>query len=133
MQRIPIDGFVVNVTAVAVNDVEESAVLCAVVQGTVATAHCWKVTRAGAVTHLGSSEPLGKDNSAAAIIYADGTVRVYVSEADPGGAGSTSHIDSYDVAGAVSPLPSGGGVDSIARSMIKQLAAAIRDAAARFA
>lgn len=64
-------------------------------------AEVYKVTRNGTVTSIGKSEGLGKDDSASAVAFYDGTVRLFVSEADPGGSGTTSKVKYYDFPNAV--------------------------------
>lgn len=64
-------------------------------------AEVYKVDRAGNVTSIGKSEGLGKDDSASAVAFVDGTVRLFVSEADPGQSGTTSKVHYYDFPNAV--------------------------------
>lgn len=77
----------------------------------------YKVYIDGSVTFIGRSEANGKDDSASAIAYENGTVRLYVSEADPGQSGSTSKVHYYDFPGAL-PNWTLRNVDQVARQDI---------------
>ncbi len=68
--------------------------------------------------YIGRSESLGKDDSAQAKAYTNGTVRLYVSEADPGQSGTTSKVHYYDFPNAVAPEVPNNTVDQYARDQI---------------
>lgn len=86
----------------------------------VPTAEVFKVNRAGAAIAIGRSNLATRDDSAAAEAYDDGTVRLWVSEMDPGGGGATCHVEFYDFPNAVPPKPPSGsaGVDQALRNWL---------------
>lgn len=87
----------------------------------VAQARAYLVTRSGFVTPIAQSESSGKDNSASTLIFNDGTLWLVVSEADPGGSGTTNKIDIYEYAGAFPAVtPPSGTVDQTARNIANQ-------------
>jgi len=110
-----ITGFTSGVDAVKHNDAAETVVVAVVhFNQAVARSIAYTVSKSGVATPIAESEPLGKDNSVSPIIFNNGTLWMLVSEADPGGSGSTSKIDIYEYAGAFQP---GSVIDQTARSI----------------
>jgi hypothetical protein len=64
----------------------------------------YRVHRNGTKTVIGTSDGLSKDDSGVAIAYPDGTVRLYVSQADPGQSGTTSKVYFKDFPSAIPPF-----------------------------
>lgn len=114
-----------KVVAVPIGDAAETTLVTVLHLG-VPTPYVetYLMTRAGAFQSIGRSEPIGKDDSGAAVAYRDGTVRLVASEADPiaGSPGSSSDLTYYDFPGAA-PLPAGGAsaTDATARAQIAVL------------
>lgn len=94
-----------------------------------AVAEVYAIDRAGTARSIGRSEPIGKDDSAGARAYHDGTVRLFVAEADPtaGSSGTTTKVRFYDFPGAVPPAPpeTGGGADTLVREVLKVVRGAL--------
>ena len=94
-----------------VGDTTET-MLVTVVRGTApARAAVYAMARDGTVRFIGESEPIGKDDSASAAAYRDGTVLLVVCEADPvpGSPGSSTDATYYLFPGAVPPFSAPGG------------------------
>lgn len=77
----------------------------------------------GTFAFIGRSETLGKDDSAQAVALRNGTVRLFVSEADPGQGGATSKVHYYDFSNAVAPVIPNYTVDQYARDQISTIKA----------
>lgn len=84
-------------------------------------AEVWRWQPGGAPIPIGQSEPLGKDDSAAAIALPNGDVILIVSEADPGETGMTTDLRYYVFPNAAPP------------DRLRAFFAALRDLAAKFA
>lgn len=117
--------FPANCTLTPVGDPAETMLLCAVRLSAPggARAAVWALPRNGALRFIGESEGMGKDNSACAVAYEDGTVRMAVIEADAGGSGTTQKQYVYDFPNAIPPFTRGGGgtVDATARAGVAAL------------
>ncbi len=113
-----ITGFTSAIDVVKHNDQAESVVVSVVhLNQAVARSVAYSVSKSGVATAIAESEPLGKDNSVSSIIFNDGTLWMVVSEAEPGGSGSTSKVDIYEYSGAFQPAVVGGAIDQTARSI----------------
>lgn len=113
-----IPGFIVEVDAIRGDDVAETVILNAKAQAEGELLKTWKVSRAGVVTPVDAADDGGKDNSGCAVVYRDGTVRVFVSEALVGGSGTTSRIVFYDYPNL---LPAAVYTDAEARRLLAAL------------
>lgn len=67
-------------------------------------AEVFAVGRLGNIRSIGRSGGGGKVDSAESIAYSDGTVRLFVAQAEPGGSGSSTRIKYYDFKDAVAVL-----------------------------
>jgi hypothetical protein len=87
-------------------------------------AEVYRSTRSGAQVSIGKSgDLLGKVDSASSEVYADGTVRLWVAQADnvAGSSGDTNKIKYYDFPGAVPAQPpvSGSSADGFVRDRLR--------------
>lgn len=115
-------GFKTQPTAFKHTDVNETIVLSVLDQSqTQPIQLLLAYDKTGTIRELGRASVGGKDNSGSAIVYADGTVIHFVSEAElPGGDGKTSVIRAYKYPQILPPSVSNGTnntvIDAVARS-----------------
>ncbi len=123
------DDFATSLAVAPVGDGEHfvQAVLHAPTAGTSEIAHvvAYLVSyKTWQVQEIGRSEPLGKDVACAVLlipgtIATKQTVLLLVTEATPGGAGSTAHENAYVLTDAVPAAIGGASVDTYARATAK--------------
>lgn len=85
-------------------------------------------------TLLAQTNELGKDDSIDIIVRANGTLEVDVSEADPGGSGTTCAIRTYifpNILPALTPVSSGN-ADLWIRGQVRAFMIGLRDLAQKF-
>lgn len=100
-----IPAMFIKVTSYKHNDPGETSLVCGINMATgVAVAECYKVPRSnGGIVKVLTANALGKDDSVSGVVYNDGAVRMYVSEADQTNTGATSAVRVYDTAPGVFP------------------------------
>jgi len=127
--QVVLPGFMIKVTSSLYGT---NSIVCGVnMSSGVAVAECYKISRdLSAPVLLGKATAGGKDDSVSAVVFNDGTLRMYVSEADPpAGAGNTVKVRVYDFPSAlpVTTQTAGSGTDIALRSIIKTLLTGMRD------
>lgn len=125
----------IKVTAYKHNDAGESVLVSGInMNSGIAVAEVYAIDKSGMKRLIGSANTGGKDDSVAAIAYSDGMVRMFVSEADIAGSGTTSAVRLYDFPNMVGKsviAVSSGGNDITARAVLKAFLTALRDAASK--
>jgi len=127
--QVILPAFFIKVTSVLYGD---TSVVCGInMSSGTAVAECYKIPRnLSAPIKLGSATAGGKDDSVDAVVFPDGTLRMYVSEADaPAGAGNTAKIRVYDFPNTLpaTVVTSGSGVDPVLRNVVKTFLIGVRD------
>lgn len=99
----------------------DGALLTVIHATSVPYAAVYRVDMNDIATFIGRDEPNGKADSASSIVREDGSVEMYVSEADPNASGTTCKIHKYVFPNAVAPNYPNSAVDEFARGEIVQI------------